>query len=364
MGTWIDFKKLREDLDFAAVLSHFGVSLKANAAGQHHGRCPLPNHPKESTSLSFSVNLKKKVFRCFSCGAGGNCLDFAILMSGGNPENAADVRKTALMLVERFGLQQLPQEAPKPAPARSATRGTPSPSGRMQLPPPRVPQRSDMRGGVEPVRTEINAPLDFALKNLDGACAFLNKKGLLKPTIDHFGIGLCTKGTFAGRIAVPLYNIEGKLVGYTGLITDLFEESEDVPRYLWPNPREHNGVRHVLDRTKLLYHAHAVKGLVTDLYIVQAPESAWWLWQCGFQNVVAVMGDAPSSEQAQMMINSVSPTGRVWLLTDGTKSGDRCAQELFFDLGPHRFCTWVKLREGRPDEYEALDIQGMLEWNV
>ena len=359
MGTWIDFRKLREDLDFAALLQHYNVTLKAKSPDQQIARCPLPNHRKDSTSLSFSVNLKKKVFRCFSCGAGGNCLDFAILMSGGNPNNTGDVRSTALMLVERFGLQHAAQGSPKAAPERSAQ--IQPGNAKSQMP---APRHSDLRGDAEQVPTVVNAPLDFALKNLDGDCAYFNKKRILKPTIAHFGIGLCTKGTFAGRIAIPLHNGEGKLVGYTGLLPDTFEDTGDAPRYLWPSPRDHDGVHHVLNRTKLLYHAHCVEAPVTDLVVVQAIESAWWVYQCACTNVVAIMGDTPSLDQSQAIVQLVSPTGRIWLLTDGNKNGERCAQDLFFDLGPRRFCTWVKLAQGRPDEYDAAEIQSMLEWNV
>jgi DNA primase len=41
---------------------------------QVRGPCPI-HHSKSADSRSFSVNLERNAFRCFSCGAQGNQLD-------------------------------------------------------------------------------------------------------------------------------------------------------------------------------------------------------------------------------------------------------------------------------------------------
>ena len=62
MGTWVDFKKLREELNFERVLQHYGVSIKRRGT-QGVGVCPLPGHPKGGNrSLSFSVSFPKRIF--------------------------------------------------------------------------------------------------------------------------------------------------------------------------------------------------------------------------------------------------------------------------------------------------------------
>src|SRR5688572_2935585 len=60
MSTWIDFKTLREQLDFAAVLKHYGVEVKLKG-DQHQGFCPLPSHNGKRNSPSFSANMKRKI---------------------------------------------------------------------------------------------------------------------------------------------------------------------------------------------------------------------------------------------------------------------------------------------------------------
>src|ERR1700756_2404603 len=98
---WIDFKALRAQLDFAAVLKHYGVGVKRKG-NQHHGYCPLPNHNGKRNSPSFSANLEKGIFQCFGCGAKGNVLEYATLMAGSDPQDGKAIREVARKLQKEF----------------------------------------------------------------------------------------------------------------------------------------------------------------------------------------------------------------------------------------------------------------------
>src|SRR5882724_7291086 len=100
--TWLDFKELRQRLDFAAVLKHYGVELKVKRGNQHQGFCPLPTHQGHKRSPSFSAQLDRKIWKCFGCGASGNVLDFAARMERVDPSNGQELRRVALALAERF----------------------------------------------------------------------------------------------------------------------------------------------------------------------------------------------------------------------------------------------------------------------
>ena len=93
--TWVNFKELREKLDFRSVLEHYGVTINAKNHVQHHGKCPLPTHSAPNRSSAFSANLEKGIWRCFGCGAQGNILDFAARMEKLDPGKPDDVRHTA-----------------------------------------------------------------------------------------------------------------------------------------------------------------------------------------------------------------------------------------------------------------------------
>src|ERR1041385_2156258 len=115
MSNWIDYKALRAALDFGQVLEHFNVEVKRKGS-QHHGFCPLPNHNGKRNSPSFSANLEKGIFQCFGCGAKGNVLDFACLMSNGDPKDGTALLKIARELQQRF----CPQTAKTKGPAEQA----------------------------------------------------------------------------------------------------------------------------------------------------------------------------------------------------------------------------------------------------
>ncbi len=328
MKNWIDFKELRARLVFADVLRHYGVEVKANGE-QHHGFCPLPNHGGQKRSASFSANLTKGIFHCFGCGAKGNALDFAVLMEKLNPENGESLRIVALKLQERFGG---PLAESKPLPA--------APSAKASV---------------------VNAPLDFELKGLDAEHPYLSKRGFAPETIAAFGLGYCGRGMLKGRVAIPLHDEQGRLLGYAGRLVDDAAVTPDNPKYLLPSKRERDGTLHEFKKSLFLYNGFRLKGPLDDLIVVEGFPSAWWLTQLGFPRVVALMGADCSARQGELIVSLVKPAGRVWLLPDGNDAGVRCAQCAFTHVAPHRFVRCVKLAENQqPTDFQRGDLARLL----
>jgi DNA primase len=58
------------------------------------------------------------------------------------------------------------------------------------------------------------------LKDLDRQHPYLTERGLTMETIIDFALGYCAKGMMAGRIAIPIHNVEGKVVAYAGRIPE------------------------------------------------------------------------------------------------------------------------------------------------
>ena len=335
MTTWVDFKLLRQQLSFQQVLQHYKVEVKAKGH-QHHGFCPLPKHNGKKNSPSFSVHLEKKIFHCFGCGAKGNILDFALLMDGGTPGDSDALRKTALALQKRFGLEKelsLPKSKP------------------ISMEPPR-----SVSG-----KTVVNAPLDFALKTLDYDHAYLRNRGFTDETIQHFGLGYCSKGYLQGRVVVPLHNHAGQLVGYAGRIVDDALIDENNPRYKFPGLREHKGITYEFRKSDFLYGGYLIKEPVDDLAVVEGFPSVWWFHQLAIQNVVALMGWSCSEAQATLIASLTKPKGRVWLLSDGDDAGNRCAESVLPLVAQHRCVRWVKLDEGnQPTDYQGTQLRSFL----
>jgi hypothetical protein len=162
--------------------------------------------------------------------------------------------------------------------------------------------------------------------------------------VERFGLGFCTRGALNGRIAVPLHDDAEQLIGYAGLALQPPKDGE--PKYLFPPNREVEGKTHVFDRGAFLYNGHRIKGSVQDLIVVQECEAVWALWQGGFANVIAVMGDECSEDQTAQIGILTTENSRVWLLTHRTLSGQSCAESLLPKVASSRLCRWVRVPEG------------------
>ena len=308
---WVNFKELRAKLRFEEVLRHYKVEIRAKGS-QHQGPCPLPNHTVRPNAPTFSANLDRGIFQCFGCRAKGNVLEFAALMERVNPADGDALRAIAIELQTRF----FPNE--KDPQANLALDDKP-PAESRNMP------------------VQVNVPMDFELKGLEHGHESLVRRGFTMETMSYFGVGFCSRGMLKDKIAIPLHDAEGRQVGYAGWSVD------DSSRYLFPSRRERNGIVYEFDSSLLVYNAHRVKAPCNDLIVVQGFPSVWWLNQCGFPHSLALIGEGCSEVQAETVTNLLKPSGRLWLLTDGTDEGDKLALIAAGRFARRRFLRWARL---------------------
>ena len=334
---WIDFKALRAKLDFEQVLQHYGVEVKRKGK-QHHGFCPLPNHSGKRNSPSFSANLERGIFQCFGCGSKGNVLEFAGLMEKVDLKDGAALREVAVKLQQRFcpELGNSPQE----------TKSTP-------------PEKSEKpTESKTELQVVVNEPLDFELKGLDAEHPYLLKRGFTSATIGHFGLGFCSRGLLKNRVAIPLNDADGALVGYAGRVVDDTTINEDNPRYRFPGKRLRDETVFEFRKTLFLYNGFRIKAPVDDLIVVEGFTSVWWLTQHSLPNVVATMGSDCSEQQAELIVSLVNPSGHIWIMADADPAGDRFAESVLTRVSPHRFVRWVKLKKDcQPTDLSAEELK-------
>jgi len=299
MNNWIDFKELRSKLDFEAVLRHYKVEVRRKG-DQHHGFCPLPSHQGKKNSPSFSANLKRGIFQCFGCGAKGNVLEFAGMMQKVDVTDGRALRDIALELQRRFCPELGRADEKRQSKAENSA--------------------------PEPANTGpivVNAPLDFELKGLDPDHPYLRGRDFSLETIAHFGLGFCSRGLLKDRVAIPLHDQKGRLIGYAGRVINDAAVCEENPRYRFPSKREREGKTLEFRKTRFLYNGFRIKAPAQNLVVVE-----------GF----------PS---ADLIAASVNPGGRVWVMPDGDESGERFAESLLPKVSPHCFVRWVKLEAGK-----------------
>jgi len=337
MPTWIDFKELRSKLKFEDVLVHYGVEIKRRG-DQHLGFCPLPGHTGNKNSPSFSANLARGIFHCFGCGAKGNVLDFAVLMSGESIEDGRALKRTAVELRSKF----FPEDAARPSAKKAKEKKETGPD-QLELAP------------------AINPALDFELQGLDPSHPYLAERGLVKETIARFGLGYCSRGSLTDRIAIPLHDSAGKLIGYAGRVVDDATITEENPRYLFPAKRVREGHLIEFRKTLFLYNGYRLTERSEELIVVEGFASVWWLTQNGFGRVVATMGSECSEEQAELIVKLATPDAHVWIMPDGDKAGERFAQSLLMQISPRRYVRWAKLvQDCQPTDLPAAQLKRCL----
>jgi len=250
-------------------------------------------------------------------------------MEGKNKGNGREVREVALSLRERFVQSTQPRQA------------TTEPTAVAERP-------SEPPKKKEPTKVQVNAPLDFSLKTLETDHLWFGARKLSTETVERFGLGFCKRGSLAGRIAIPLMDDASKLVGYAGLSLgdDGGSAPEGGPKYLFPVDREKDGVTHRFDRSAFLYNGFRVAPSAKLLFVVTECAPVWAVSQAGFPNVVGLMGDDCTDEQAQLIMLMTAGSARVWLIADGSAAGDRAARSFLPKVAPSRLCRWMRIAAG------------------
>lgn len=97
---------IKDRLDIVDVVSQYVVLKKSGA--NYWGLCPFHNDKKPS----MSVSPAKGIYKCFSCGAGGDALSFLVKIQN------REYKDVILELAEKFGIE-LPKKFSKPADNKS-----------------------------------------------------------------------------------------------------------------------------------------------------------------------------------------------------------------------------------------------------
>ena len=104
----VDYPHVRQNADIVAVLAHFDVTLIGDGE-QRKGLCPF----HDDTKPSLNVNTAKNVFKCHSCGSGGNIIKLVQLLD----EGLSNPRLAALKIAEISGIGAQSGSAPVTAAA-------------------------------------------------------------------------------------------------------------------------------------------------------------------------------------------------------------------------------------------------------
>ena len=309
MCEWVDFAEIKRRITLEQVLRSYKVTwLRHSGIDQYRGRCPI--HRGQGKE-AFHANLKRGIFHCFACGAGGNALDFVAAMEGGS------LREAALRLQGGHPDSSIGVAAAAGFTARKLV----------------TKKRS------------VNPPLSFTLQ-LDRRHPYLARRGIEGATADHFGAGYCSgQGLMSRRIAIPIHDGAGRLVAYCGRAVDQAE-----PRYRFPAGFQKSQV--------LFHYDRARAGGADEVVVVEGFFDCMRVYQAGFPCVVALMGARLLPAQKALLAGRFS---QIVLMLDGDATGRAATRQIANHLAGSSSVTPVLLPPGvQPDQMSAEEIRHLM----
>ena len=313
---FVDFKAVKAAITMEQVLDHYGLMDKfKRGTDSLNGPCPIH---KGSNPTQFRVSISKNIWNCFSeCKHGGNVLDFIVHM-----ENVS-IHAAALKAIEWFNLDLEAVSADKDEPAETEEAVPKSASK-----PSKPKQDTDNSGEGGRPQGLPNAPLKFRLDKLERSHPYLTQeRGLSLETIIDFGMGFCSKGMMAGRIAIPIHNAKGEVVAYAGRFPG--EPPEGEPKYKLPP-----GFR----KSQELFNGDRAfkEAAEKPLLIVEGFFDCMKIHEHGYKKVVALMGAAMSAAQEELIRRHTNANSRVIVMLDENEAGIVGREDIVVRLS--RFC--------------------------
>jgi len=275
---FLNFKSIRK-IPIDIVLAACGITGLARRGGEIIGPCPIHRSTRKD---SFHCNLARNCFHCFGCGAKGDSIDlYAQLMCIDGYQAAAELNRTFLL------------NSAQPYMPRSI------------LSEPLV--RSNV--GKQP-----NALFGTQLSPLQYDHPYLQVRKITPETAAAFGVGYYDRrGIHQGRVVFPIHNAKGQLVGYAGRVLD---GTSNAGKFRFFRIRK---------SLELFNLDNAIRTGSKRVAIVEGFCGCMYLWQCGFQSTVALMGCQMSREQEDAILDHFDD---VVLLLDGDAEGQRATKAI------------------------------------
>lgn len=303
--------QVRERLDIVDLV---GEHVTLRKSGRNFkGLCPF----HQEKTPSFIVFPDSQTFHCFGCGAGGDGFNFVMQL------DHVDFRGALEQLAARTGVELKPA-GPPPNPqeverdqhllelnARAATwfahvlwqtrQGEP---GRQLL----------ERRGIDR-QTAERFQLGYAPDSWDALIRYGSDRGVSPSELVEAGLAIDREGggtydRFRDRLIFPIQDKDGRVVGFGG------RAMGDVqPKYL------NTPQTAVFDKGKNLYALHLAQEAIRrtrDVIVVEGYMDAIAAHQFGFENVVASMGTALTSDQVRLIRRAVD---RILLALDADAAG-------------------------------------------
>ena len=229
MPKYIDFGELKANTQIEDVIGLLQLTM-TQQGNQWRGPCPACGSESDRALV---VTPSKQAYFCFAAEEGGDVIAFV-----------AHIRGTAMKAAADFIVDHL------------TTIDDP--------PPERV------------TKPESFEPLDYLVTDHEKLATL----GLKPETCNHFGAGYAPKGILRGRLAIPIHDAEGVLIGYCGrAVTE-----EQQPNLIFPKGFNPDAYRFNLHRLE-----------PGECHCLDDPLKAMLAYQNGVDNVIALLTESTTN---------------------------------------------------------------------
>lgn len=311
--------EIRHRTDIVDLISE-SVTLKRSGKG-YLGLCPF--HPDKKPSMN--VNPELGIFKCFSCGKGGNVFHYAMSKLGLTFPEAIQ------MLANRAGIP-LPEDEIKDPEAQQRFARRESAYKVMEEAESYFRKQLKSSSGQSTYSYFLKRGFDDEIQELFGlgfspdswtqTLEHLSKAGFSEQAMEDAGLILRREkdnsayDRFRGRAMFPIHDHLGKVIGFGAR---RMQEDDNQPKYI-NSPQSL-----IYDKSRVLYGLAQAKSSIRSIghaLLTEGYADTISLVQAGFSNTVASSGTALTHEQLQLLSRY---TKKIFIVYDGDSAGEQAA---------------------------------------
>ncbi len=323
-GGNLDVDRVREATD---IVSLIGEHVRLDRKGREHvGVCPF--HEDHSPSMHVVSHKGPGFYKCFACGASGDCFTFV------QEFHRVGFAEALQMLADRAGIPLTPRSGRRDASAEGGSGGEAG--------------RGDMLEACSFAHRLYRAVLAHPTHGVTGR-EVIERRGISPEMVERFGLGFAPPGfetlrrrieadgrsvqaalaagllkrgraggtydAFRNRLMFPICDEMGRTIAFGARAID----PEDTPKYL------NSSDSRIFDKSRTLYGLHLARPAIVEAGSVIVTEGYTDVIAChqaGVANVVGTMGTALTDAHAERLARH---TDTVILLFDGDEAGQRAA---------------------------------------
>ena len=349
---YISNEEINEIRSRANIVDIISGYLQVSSKGKNYvALCPFHN----DHSPSLIISPEKQIFNCFTCRTGGNVFSFVMKY-----ENVSFAEAVSIV-AKKVGFNLKNDVFVKSESKYSKDYEIYEYAMKYYLNNINTTDGSKARdyllkrGINETIIKEFK--LGYSGSSKDTFYKLATNKGWDMETLNK--LGLINKvnenvyDTFINRTVIPIENLKGEVVGFTGRI---FNGEDNTAKYL--NTKE----TEIFKKSSLLFNYHNAKNYIRDrksVIVVEGNMDAIKMSAKGFKNVVALMGVALSNEQIDILKRLKVP---VILMLDNDNAGEDATIKNGESLINSGIDTKIVRLSGAkdPDEYlEKFGIDAM-----